>query len=67
MTVAPRESDTNFLPCPWCGDIPETAKATTSERWRLWHRCPFVGFMQIDWRDNIATLETIWNHRPSGD
>jgi hypothetical protein len=56
--------DVTFLPCPFCGNQPTGIKSKgTSMLWRLYHRCPVVGFMEIGWRDTKKELTDTWNTR----
>lgn len=49
--------------CPFCGELPKITKHFKEEQWNLIHRCPVIGIISIDWRDDHDQLISTWNTR----
>jgi len=53
----------DFLPCPFCGGLPEVTKHFREDMWSLIHRCKVVGTIAIEWLSSPEHLKKLWNTR----
>jgi len=49
--------------CPFCGGRAKIAKHAREDLWRLFHLCPAVGTILIDWSYSEESLTDKWNTR----
>lgn len=56
-------TETELLPCPFCGGKPVISKHFKDDAWSLSHRCEVVGFIEIGWTAPASRLVKRWNTR----
>ncbi len=52
-----------MLLCPFCGELPDITKHFRDEAYKLIHRCPVLGPIVFDWREEKAKHIEHWNTR----
>ena len=55
----------DFLPCPFCGKVPDEIAHSDFESWKIRHHCPVLGIVVMS-RSSLESLRTHWNTRTAG-